>query len=83
MIHLIYILALIKNHIDYLNNVILESFLRSIIDFFFFKNSENNGEESKVWRRKIIEDITNLFRLKKEQNDTAMKDIRNIFELKK
>ena len=48
MIHLIYILALIKNHIDYLNNVILESFLRSIIDFFFFKNSENNGEESKV-----------------------------------
>ena len=83
MIHLIYILALIKNHIDYLNNVILESFLRSIIDFFFFKNNENNGEKSKVWRRKIIEDVTNLFRLKKEQNDTAMKDIRNIFELKK
>ena len=83
MIHLIYILALIKNHIDYLNNVILESFLRSIIDFFFFKNNENNGEKSKVWRRKIIEDVTNLFGLKKEQNDTAMKDIRNIFELKK
>ena len=28
MIHMIYILAFIKNHISYLNNVILESFFK-------------------------------------------------------
>ena len=32
---------------------------------------------------KIIKDIRNLFRLKKEQTDTARKDIRNLFNLKK
>ena len=32
---------------------------------------------------KIIKDIRNLFRLKKEQNDTPMKDIRNLFRIKK
>ena len=31
---------------------------------------------------KLIEDITNLFRLKKEENDTAIKDTRNLFRLK-
>ena len=32
---------------------------------------------------KIIKDIRNLFRLKKEQNDTAIKKIMNRFRLKK
>ena len=32
---------------------------------------------------KIIKDIRNLFRLKKQQNETAIKDIRNLFRLKK
>ena len=32
---------------------------------------------------KISKDIGNLFRLKKEQSDTAIKDIRNPFRLKK
>ena len=32
---------------------------------------------------KTIKDTTNLFRLKKEQNDTAIKDSRNLFRLKK
>ena len=32
---------------------------------------------------KIIKDIRNLFKLKKEQIDTAIKDIRNLFRLKK
>ena len=32
---------------------------------------------------KIIKDIRNLFRLKKEQNDTALKEIMNRFRLKK
>ena len=30
---------------------------------------------------KVIKDIRNLFRLKKEQNDTAIKDIRNLFRI--
>ena len=30
----------------------------------------------------IIKDIRDLFRLKKEQNDTATKDIRNLFKVK-
>ena len=33
--------------------------------------------------RNIIKDIRNLFRLKKEQNDTGIKDVRNLFRLKK
>ena len=33
--------------------------------------------------QKIMKDIRNLFRLRKEQNDTAIKDIRNLFRLKK
>ena len=32
---------------------------------------------------KIIRDIGNLFRLKKEQNYSTTKDIRNLFRLKK
>ena len=31
----------------------------------------------------MIKDIRNLFRLKRELNDTAIKDIRNLFRLKK
>ena len=31
----------------------------------------------------LIKDKRNLFRPKKEQNDTAIKDIRNLFRLKK
>ena len=31
----------------------------------------------------IIKDITNLFKLKKEQNYTAIKDIKNLFKLEK
>ena len=30
---------------------------------------------------KIIKDTRNLFRLKKEQNDTATNDIKNLFRL--
>ena len=30
---------------------------------------------------KIIKDIRNLFRLKKEQNETAIKDIINLFRI--
>ena len=32
---------------------------------------------------RIIKDIRNIFRLKKEQNDTEIKNIRNLFRLKK
>ena len=30
---------------------------------------------------KVIKDIRNLFRLKKEQNETAIKDIINLFRI--
>ena len=38
MIYIIHkILVLIRNHMDYLKDNIFECFLRSIIDFIFFK----------------------------------------------
>ena len=40
-------------------------------------------ENPRSEEEKIIKDIRNLFRLIKEQNDTAMKDIRNVFRIKK
>ena len=40
-------------------------------------------ENPRPEEEKIIQDIRNIFRLKKEQNDTAIKDIRNLFRLKK
>ena len=36
-------------------------------------------ENPRPREEKIIKDIRNLFRLKKELNDTAIKDIRNVF----
>ena len=40
-------------------------------------------ENPRYEEEKIIEDIRNLFRLKKEQNDTAIKDVMNRFRLKR
>ena len=40
-------------------------------------------ENPRSEKEKIIKDMRNLFRLKKEQNDTAIKDTRNLFRLKK
>ena len=40
-------------------------------------------ENLRPQEEKIIKDIKNLFKLKKEQNDTAIKDIRNPFISKK
>ena len=72
MIYIIHkILVLIKNHLNYLKDNI----------FKFFCKKYNDGK-SKIWRRKN-KDMRNLFRLKKEQNDTAIKDTRNLFRLKK
>ena len=40
MIHIIHkILVLLKNHINYLKNNIFQFFLRTIIDFYFFKKN--------------------------------------------
>ena len=38
------------------------------------ENTKSEGE-------KIVKDLKNLFRLKKEQNDTAIKDVINLFRL--
>ena len=40
-------------------------------------------ENPRYEEEKTIKVLRNLFRLKKEQNDTAIKDIRNLFRLKK
>ena len=40
-------------------------------------------ENPRSAEEKIIKDIRNLFRLKKEQKDTVIKDIRNLFRLQK
>ena len=37
-------------------------------------------ENPRLEEEKIIKDIRNLFRLKKEQNDTTVKDIRNVLD---
>ena len=77
---------------------ILIRFLRSIIDFYFFKKNnyffsqdimmENlRFEEDEPIEEYIIKDVRNLFRseelIKKETIGTTIKDIRNIFRLKK
>ena len=40
-------------------------------------------ESPKPEERKIIKDITNIFRLKKELDENTNKDIRNLFRIKK
>ena len=40
-------------------------------------------ENPRSAEEKIIKDIRNLFRLKKEQKDTVIEDIRNLFRLQK
>ena len=90
MIYIIHkILILIKNNLNYLKDNILKFFFRKYnrLLFFFKKNifflqyimMKNLRPEEE----KIIKGIRNLFRLKKEQNDTAIKTVRNLFRLKK
>ena len=40
-------------------------------------------ESPKPEERKIIKDIRNIFRLKKELHENTNKDIRNLFRIKK
>ena len=39
-------------------------------------------ENPKPGEEKVIKDIRNLFRLKREQDDTAIKDIKNLYRTK-
>ena len=80
MIYIIHkILVLLKNHLNYLKDNILNALLRSItefqINFFISYKIENPRPEEE----KISKDIRNLFRLKKELNCTANNDIGNLF----
>ena len=82
------ILLLLKNHLNYLLKIIFSNaFLRSIIRIIFLKNQFSSKhimmENTKPEEEKIIKDIRNLFRLKKELNYTTIKDIRNFFRLEK
>ena len=73
----------------------LKRFLRSIIDFYFFKSikfffttyddEKSRLEEDKNIKENIIKEVRNLFRLKnleKERNDFAVNGMRNLFRLK-
>ena len=69
MIYIIHkILVLIKNNMNYFKENTFSKYIMM----------ENPRSEEK-----IIKDIRNLFRIKKEQNETAIKDIKNLFRLKK
>ena len=69
MVYIIHeILVLLKNHLNYLKDNISNTLLRSIM-----------VENPKSEEEKIIKDIRNLFRLKKELNCTANNDIGNLF----
>ena len=78
------LLVFLKNHLDYLKHNIFECFFKKYNGLkFFFKNifffiTYNEGK-SKAWKGKIIKDIRNLSRPKKELKYTATKDIRNHF----
>ena len=73
-------LLLPKDYLTYLKDNIFEWFFKkynrlSFLKKNFFFMTYNDGK-SKTWRR-------NLFRLKKELNYSAIKDIRNLFRLEK
>ena len=66
---------------------IWKGFLRSIKDFYFFKKiviffTAYNDGKLNSWRR-TNKDVRNIFRLKKEMNDTAIKYIRHFLGYKK
>ena len=73
------ILVLIKNHLNYLKDNIFECFFKKHNGLLFKKKTKNKIETPRSEEKKTIEDVRNIFRLKKELNHTAIKDIRNRF----
>ena len=58
----------------------MNDLLRGIIEFYFFRKVMPSLI---LEEEKIIKDIKNLFRLKRELNYTSFKDIRNLLDKKK
>ena len=77
------ILALLKNHLNYLKYNILELFCKKYIRLLFkkFFSQKIMMKNPKPQEEKTIEDIRNHFRLKNKLSYTAIKDIRNLFRL--
>ena len=76
MIYIIHkMIVLLKNHLNNLKDSILNAFVRSIIGFYFcYENyffSQHIMLVSLSLEEKIIKDIRNIFKLKKELNYTA------------
>ena len=44
---------------------------------------KNNNRKFKFWKRKIIKDVANLYRLKIQLDDTEIKDTENHFRQEK
>ena len=84
-------LVLFKIHLNYLKDNFFECFFKKYnrlliflkkIFFFIIYNNEKKNEE-KLEEEKIIKDIRNLLRLKKEQNYNAIKGIRTFLDKEK
>ena len=77
---------LLKNYPNYLKDNIFESFIKSIINIFFFLYFFSQYIKMKNLRPekdKIIKNIRNLFRLEKETKrikDVILIDIKNLFD---
>ena len=82
MIYIIHkISVLIKNSMNYFKN---KCFFKKYNRLLFKKKKFSQYimmKNPRLEEEKVIKDIRNLFRLKKEQNDTAIKDIRNLFRI--
>ena len=65
--------VLFKNHLNYLKDTIFECFFKEsnrLLLFFLKKNSQDLSVEEE----KVIKDIRNLFRLKKELSYTVVRE---------
>ena len=72
------ILVLVKNHLNHFRENILECFFKKSNRLLLFKM-----ESFSLEKENIIKYIRNLFRLKGEQDYTAIKGIRNLFRQEK
>ena len=69
------ILVLIKNHLNYLKDNIFECFFKKHNGLLFKTKKTKNKIENPRPEEKKNKDVRNIFRLKKELNHTAIKDI--------
>ena len=77
------ILVLLKNHLNYLKVFSNKEYNFIFLFFFFIFFTTYSYEKSKTGRRRRNYNIRNFFRIKKELNNIAIKNIRALFRLGK